>query len=181
VAARNNGSLPSQVIIGAATLAVMFIGISGTLLWTISTTQQQSVKDLAQAQINSLVQQIQRNDKDSADRDKRQAEELARREAEIKATIHQIQDELDRRRNVFVTKDVWEREIVARNDKWHAQEEINRQAIDAYLRSKSFDAWKAEFDLNRASSQKAAEAHLNRILQDLDNLRNRIILLEKKQ
>ena len=79
---------------------------------------------------------------------------------------------------IFVTKDVLERDITARNEKWAAQSIINKQAVDAFLQIKSFEAWKDGMERATVRKQQADDEHVKAMMATIELLRKQVGALE---
>lgn len=117
------------VIVAAVTLLVLVTGG----LAAIVQAQLNAISKLAEIRAECLNETIQNVDKD----------------------INRIRDELLIRRKEFFHRDEFEIFKATLNDRWNAQYEINRQAVDAYLSIKAWNAWKGERDIRSLSMEQS--------------------------
>lgn len=92
------GQLIYQIIIAGTAVIVATAGA----LWAISQTQLGALKELMFTELKGSEERDKIIREEQLDAAKRLAEELTRRENEIKLQIKVIEDELDRRRSEFV-------------------------------------------------------------------------------
>ncbi len=117
MAAGSNPELTWANIVGTLVFLVALISLAGTVI---------------QNQINSVKEEVRIMERG-----------LLRRDEEIKSDIKDIRSELLMRRQEFVTQFEFRQFSTSADDRWKTQAEINKQAIDAYLSTKAFEAWKS--------------------------------------
>lgn len=129
-----NGSPPQLTwanIIGTAGFLVLLLGLGGTVI---------------QYQFGNIKDDRQRDRELNQQNDIKLSAELLRRETEIKNEISGIRAELNDRRKEFPTQFQFQEYKERADTRWQTQADINKQAIDAYLSTKAWEAWRGERD-----------------------------------
>jgi malate synthase len=118
-------------IFSALAFFVALCGLAGALVSNQITTLKDDVT-LARGIADRRLEQL--------------SAELHRREAEIKTEINTQRQELLDRRQQFPTQFQFGEFKSSIDDRWRTQAEINKQALDAYLSTKAWEAWRVERD-----------------------------------
>lgn len=118
---------------------------------------------LFQTQISTLERRLSEINALSERRDAVLREELQRRENELKGTMRDFSEELRRRREEFVGHPEFREFQNNANDRWNTQAAINKQAIDAYLTVKAWQAWQTGNDERLKRIEGAQERMTNDI------------------
>jgi hypothetical protein len=148
-ASGNQPSLTWPNIIG--TIGVTLVLAGG--MWTLFQQQISSLEKGFDVRFHSLELKENNRYDESRRREEETIREFDRRTADRRladTALHKrldgIEAQLLQRNEQFVTQKEFQQAQKAADDRWRTQADINRQAMDAYLTTKAWEAWRGERD-----------------------------------